>query len=191
MQDSLSFHCHPLCDFFKSPHKVSEATVLKYSIKDERICNEYRIFDLLEIYPRCPDLVRSFLRLPNANFLQLLSGGTLDQRLRLRQTRDPKTKRVLNVEDGEPRCLVLRWMAEFSNAAAWLESLGYVHGDIRPSNLLLDGDDHLKLTDFDNTAAVGTAFEVGIAPYARVLGDEGESNAEALDILALVRNNSR
>ncbi|KAH8663712.1 kinase-like domain-containing protein [Tricladium varicosporioides] len=156
-------------------YKVSEGIVLKYSIKDNdlRICNEYRIFDLLETHPPCPDLVRSFLRLPNANFLQSLSGGTLDQRLQPRQTRDPRTKRVLKVEGGEPQCLVLRWMMELSNAVAWLESLGYAHGDIRPPNLLLDREDHLKLTDFDNTATIGTTLEVGIPPYARVLGDEG------------------
>jgi serine/threonine protein kinase len=64
-------------------------------------------------------------------------------------------------------------MMELSGATAWPESLGYAHGDIRPPNLLLDSQDHLKLADFDNTAAVGTPFGVGIAPYARVLGDEG------------------
>ena len=108
-------------------YKVSEDIALKYSIKDDdsRICNEYRIFDMLEIHPPCPHLVRSFLRLPNANFLQFHSGSTLDQRLQLRQTRDPTTKRVLKAEDGEPRRLVLRWMTELSDAAAWLESLGY------------------------------------------------------------------
>ncbi|KAH8588752.1 hypothetical protein B0O99DRAFT_664869 [Bisporella sp. PMI_857] len=156
-------------------YKVSEDIVLKYSIKDDdsRICNQHHIFDLLEIHPQCPDLVRSFLRFPNANFLQFLSGGTLDQQLQLRQTRDPTTKRVLKVKNGEPRCLVLRWMTELSNVAAWHESFGYSHGDIWPPNLLLDREDHLKLTDFDNTAAAGTTFEVDIAPYARVLGDEG------------------
>ncbi|KAH8674824.1 hypothetical protein BGZ60DRAFT_557218 [Tricladium varicosporioides] len=52
-------------------YKVSEGIVLKYSIKDNdlRICNEYCIFDLFETYSPCPDLVRSFLRLLNANFL--------------------------------------------------------------------------------------------------------------------------
>ena len=74
-------------------------------------------------------------------------------------------------------------MTELSTAAAWLESLGYVYGDIRPPNLLLDSEGHLKLTDFDNTAAVGTAVEVGIVPYARVLGGEGGEQRESFGYL--------
>ncbi|KAI9735785.1 MAG: hypothetical protein M1818_006394 [Claussenomyces sp. TS43310] len=46
-------------------------------------------------------------------------------------------------------------------------------GIIQRRRLAGDIDDHLKLTDFDNTAPIGTPLEVGIAPYARVLGDEG------------------
>lgn len=61
---------------------------------------------------------------------------------------------------------------ELSNAAAWLESLGYVHTDIRPPNLLLDSHDHLKLTDFDSVRDIGTLAEGGAAPWARVLGPE-------------------
>lgn len=51
--------------------------------------------------------------------------------------------------------------------------MGYVHGDIRPPNLLLDGTDHLMVIDFDNTVIVGSTFDGCQPPYARVLGDEG------------------
>ena len=53
-------------------------------------------------------------------------------------------------------------MAELTAAIAWLESLGYVHGDIPSPNLLLDGGDYLKVIDFDNTVVMGS----------RVLGGE-------------------
>ena len=139
---------------------------------DEGIRNEYRIYDMLDSMPYCPNIVRSFYRIPSANFLQCLSGGTLDQRLRLHQTRDPGTDRVIEVQDYEPQNLIWRWMAELTDAIAWLESLGYVHGDIRPPNLLLDGSDHLKVIDFDNTVAVGSVFDGCQPPYARVLGGE-------------------
>ena len=42
---------------------------------------------------------------------------------------------VLRVED---RRLVERWAAELSAAVAWLESLGLVHADLRPPNILFD-----------------------------------------------------
>ncbi len=78
----------------------------------------------------------------------------------------------MEVYGAEAEPLILRWMKALSGAAAWLESLGLAHGDIRPPNILLDTQDHLKLADFDNTMAIGTEVEVGTAPYAGVLGDE-------------------
>jgi atypical protein kinase C zeta type len=61
---------------------------------------------------------------------------------------------------------------ELSNAAAWLESLGYAHADIRPPNILLDGDDRLKLADFDCVAKLGTRSDGSAPPWARLLGPE-------------------
>ena len=87
--------------------------------------------------------------------------------------RDPATQQVSKVTNREPQGLVYRWMKELSNAAAWLESIGYAHCDIRPANILLDDEDHLKLADFDRTAKVGDSLEVGTAPFARLLGQEG------------------
>ena len=52
---------------------------------------------------------------------------------------------------------------ELSSAVAWLESHGYAHTDIRPENLILDSDDHLNLTDFDNMEKIGTRA-CGCAP---------------------------
>ena len=63
-------------------------------------------------------------------------------------------------------------MTELADASAWLESLGFAHGDIRPPNLLLDSNDHLKLIDFDNTTEAGSVFDGCQPPYARLLGDE-------------------
>jgi atypical protein kinase C zeta type len=155
-------------------YKVTDHIVLKHSIteNDPRTKNENSVFDLLERHPTCPDIVSSFLRLPDSNFLQLLPGGTLEARLQARQTRDPETWRVVKVEGEEPRHMIARWMAELSNGVAWLESLCLAHGDIQPPNLLLDSDDHLKLADFDNTARIGEEVDVGTAPYTRLLGTE-------------------
>ncbi|KAJ9614745.1 hypothetical protein H2204_014481 [Knufia peltigerae] len=57
------------------------------------------------------------------------------------------------------------------------QSLGLAHGDLRPSNLLLDAQDHLKLADSGNTQAVGTNVELGTAPYARVFGDDAPAHS--------------
>ncbi|KAL9004830.1 MAG: hypothetical protein Q9188_002374, partial [Gyalolechia gomerana] len=138
----------------------------------EPTTNEYRIYDLLDKYPACPNIIPSFYRIPSTIFFQYMSGGTLDQRLRKHQSRDEHGI-VVDVAQKEPAYLVYRWMAELIDATAWLESLGYTHGDLRPSNLLLDGEDHLKIADFDNTTTIGDVFDGLQPPYARVLGDEG------------------
>lgn len=155
-------------------YQVTDDIAVKRAFADdnEGIHNEYRIYDVLDSMPYCPNLVRSFYRVPSANFLQYLSGGTVDQRFRQHQIRDPSSDRVVEVTKSEPKSLIWRWMAELANAIAWLESLGYVHGDIRPPNLLLDGNDHLKVVDFDNTIKTGFDFDGCQPPYARVLGEE-------------------
>ncbi|KAI0836104.1 hypothetical protein F5Y06DRAFT_274186 [Hypoxylon sp. FL0890] len=63
---------------------------------------------------------------------------------------------------------------ELCRAVLWLESLGYIHGDLRPNNLLLDGNDHLKLGDFDCAQKIGEPFQGHAPPWARVLGDDAE-----------------
>lgn len=67
-------------------------------------------------------------------------------------------------------------MAVLADAIAWLESLGYVHGDIRSPNLVLHGNDHLKVVDFDNTAKTRSVFDGCQPPYARILEDEAAEN---------------
>lgn len=153
--------------------KISDHIVLKYTATtDEPLFeNEVRIFDHLERHHPSPHIVYSFFSLPNLNFMQHITGGNLEMRLRTQQRRDPKTEQVLE-DEIEAEHLILRWMKELTNAAAWLEALGLAHGDMRPANLLLDEKDHIKVADFDNTQPIGTEVDVGTAPYARVLGDE-------------------
>jgi serine/threonine protein kinase len=78
------------------------------------------------------------------------------------------------VEKLEPLILRKEWMNNLAQAVAFLESLNLAHGDLRPENILLDRD-RLKLSDFDNTAELGTDFETCMAPYGRILNaDEAD-----------------
>lgn len=136
---------------------------------------ENRFYDLFDQHGVCPDVVRSFLRVPQANFLSYCSGGNLEDRLRPRQTRNAR-RTVVGVTQNESCEMAARWTIELSNAVAWLESLGYGHCDIRPPNLLLDHRLDLKLCDFDCASKLGTISDGGAPPYARLLGDEGGSD---------------
>jgi serine/threonine protein kinase len=134
---------------------------------------EQSVFDTLERYPAHPHLLRSFLRLPGATFLECLPGGDLASLLRIQQTRDPETQQVLAVAKLQPLQLCLRWMKELSSATAWLEEIGLAHGDIRPPNMLLDSQNHVKLGDFDRSVKAGECLDSGTEPFARLLGEEG------------------
>jgi serine/threonine protein kinase len=79
---------------------------------------------------------------------------------------------VTKVTKLEPLSLRVTWMNDLSHGAAFLESLGLAHGDLRPENILLDRD-RLKLADFDCTAKIGSEFETCTWSYGRRLGNEG------------------
>ncbi|KAH9210563.1 hypothetical protein DL95DRAFT_393318 [Leptodontidium sp. 2 PMI_412] len=66
-------------------------------------------------------------------------------------------------------------MKVLAEGVAWLESLGLAHGDLKPENVLVDGQDRAKIGDFDCTDFIGSEFEACIPPYGRVLGSEAGS----------------
>ncbi|KAE8378969.1 hypothetical protein BDV26DRAFT_280616 [Aspergillus bertholletiae] len=79
-----------------------------------------------------------------------------------------RTMVVTKVEKLEPLRLQKEWMNDLAKAIAFLESLNLAHGDLRPENILLDGD-RLKLSDFDCAEEIGTEFEACVASYERLL----------------------
>lgn len=157
-------------------YRINERIALKYpkDTNDSAFSREVKVFDMLEKHDICPDIVRSFLRVPDGIFLEYLSGGSLDQRLQNSKTR---TSGVTGIQASktESTALVERWTMELCSAAAWLESFGCVHGDLRPPNLLLDAEDHLKLTDFDGVVSIGAPYAGAPPPWARLLGPEAGS----------------
>jgi atypical protein kinase C zeta type len=153
-------------------YKINDRVALKYTTdpNDKRFKNEIAFFDILEKHEPCPDIVQSFLRVPTGNFLSFMSCGSLHQRLQSHQLRNADG--TIQVTGREPDYLIAWWLAQLCSALAWLESLGYVHGDIRPPNLLLDAQEHLKLADFDCVAPIGSPSEGAGPPWARVQGPE-------------------
>jgi serine/threonine protein kinase len=63
------------------------------------------------------------------------------------------------------------WINQIVSAAAWLEKLGYAHGDLRPENILIDKFGDIKVADFDATVTIGSELSVATAPFCKV--DEG------------------
>lgn len=50
------------------------------------------------------------------------------------------------------------YIAEVIMAVHYVHSLGYVHRDIKPDNILLDKDGHIKITDFGLCSSIVDSF---------------------------------
>ncbi|RYP12512.1 hypothetical protein DL766_009951 [Monosporascus sp. MC13-8B] len=65
------------------------------------------------------------------------------------------------------------WDPPFKNgcAVAWLEHLGFVHGDLRPANILLDTNEDIQLGDFDTTVKPGKELVVASEAFCKMNED--------------------
>ncbi|KAF6815634.1 protein kinase domain-containing protein [Colletotrichum musicola] len=138
----------------------------RHSPSDEFV-HEKDIYDTFDRHHQpCPHVLQSFYRTEICLFLQYLPGGSLLDRLQSNQTREKH--KVISVNRLEDRRLIERWTTELCAASAWLETLGLVHGDLRPANMLLGKQDHLKLADFDSVARIGDTALGSAPPWARL-----------------------
>ncbi len=85
--------------------------------------------------------------------MEIMRGGTLSDRL--------KSGRSIEVET------VVRWMREAAEALDAADDAGVVHRDIKPGNLLLDGQERLAVADF---GIARVAWEDQLTLTGQVLG---------------------
>jgi eukaryotic-like serine/threonine-protein kinase len=108
--------------------------------------------------------------------MDLVDGGSLASRL----------------QDGPlPAATVMRLGAVIADALAHVHAGGVVHRDVKPSNVLLDGDDSARLTDFgiarilDATRVTATGVVVGTAAFMAPEQVRCEHVGPAADVYAL------
>lgn len=154
-------------------YEAAPGIAIKYVVRGrlDEFRHKNNTYDLIEQSNPPPYFMQSFLRLPGVHFMPLMA-GSLEARLFSNQIRDFKKQICLQVLRLEPILKIEQWAAELAGAIAWLESLGLVQGDLRPANLLLDKGDHLKLSDFDSSAKIGTQNPGLAPPWTRFLGME-------------------
>lgn len=73
---------------------------------------------------------------------------------------------LLMKEDTFPEAATKHYMAEMIRAVAGVHALGYIHRDLKPDNILLDWQGHLKLTDLGLSKKVSTGWKLSIAALA-------------------------
>ncbi|KAI9814090.1 MAG: hypothetical protein M1832_005978 [Thelocarpon impressellum] len=124
----------------------------------ESVEHEKGIYRLLSRNPH-PSIVQSFLCTEDGIFLQRM-GDSIGKRLRRQKLDDPAIDERLQH----------RWIKQLASATTWLETFDLFHGDMRPSNILLDPADHVKLCDFDCTTRRGEELPAASWPFYRVKG---------------------
>ena len=120
----------------------------------QKIENEKAVHDVL-IKRRRPNIIHTILCISQGFFMQRLD-CTLQSRINQHASRPM---------DQSARC---KWIQQLTSAVAWLEGLGYAHGDLRPTNALLDFEENIKLSDFDATVRFGEQLLVATEPFCRV-----------------------
>ncbi|KAG6034293.1 hypothetical protein E4U41_006596 [Claviceps citrina] len=131
---------------------ISSNIVAKVPIKagEGTLQQEQKVFQLLHD-AASHYIVQCFYHGVDVSFLEHLPHGILHERIEL-----PKPRPVLE------------WMFQLTTAVARLEELGYAHGDLNPTNIMVTGDDELRLIDFDHSLEFGQPVDVGYEPYVRL-----------------------
>ena len=87
--------------------------------------------------------------------------------------------------DGNPKSLLLKWAEDLCAALDVMHAQGWVHGDVSPSNILVDGAS-VCLIDFDLACRVGEASRMcGTPPYASPSRRDGAPAQPSDDVFAL------
>ncbi|KAJ5453542.1 protein kinase, partial [Penicillium daleae] len=100
-----------------------------------RVVDIYRAFSE---HSSCPSIVQCFYLSDNGIFLEYMRDKSLSSRIQNNHIRNQETMVVTKVEKIEPLSLRLEWMKDLAQGVAFLESLNFAHGDLRPENILLD-----------------------------------------------------
>ena len=109
--------------------------------------------------------------------MELLEGGSLDDVLRATGAQSPER--------------TLRWLDHAAAALDHAHAHGVVHRDVKPANLLLDGDSTLHVADFGIATALGsvsltrTGTVLGTVGYLAPEQAEGKPASPASDRYAL------
>jgi serine/threonine protein kinase len=145
-------------------YRINDHLVLKYAF-DNANAHECSIYEILGAQQRVsPYILHSFFERSDAIFMPYMPGGCLALRLQGHQELETRG-RCLSVLRHEPKEKVLQWAAELASAIAYPETLNFAHDDLRPANILLDGDDHVKLADFKHISRFGTDAELSALPW--------------------------
>lgn len=138
------------------PAQARKGAEIEERVATESMSTEKQILSLIDHKPH-PNILQALLVVPEGIFFPRMCSTLDDRVVGFRDLHYPECYA------SEP--LKLQWIGQIISAAAWLESLGFVHGDLTPRNLLLDRRDNIKLTDFGESVRIGEWSQCGAPPH--------------------------
>ncbi|KAF2454210.1 kinase-like domain-containing protein [Lineolata rhizophorae] len=145
---NVVFKCPTL---FDNPLRM-QAEEMEESIR--KLENEKAIYRILMEHQH-PNIVYGILCVPEGLFLHRQE-MTLERRI------ENSSMSAISPSTQE------RWIQQITSALAWIEHLGYVHGDLRPANIFLDTREDVRLGDFDATVRRGEQLMVASEPFCKL-----------------------
>ncbi|KAG5935379.1 hypothetical protein E4U59_005634 [Claviceps monticola] len=109
-----------------------------------------------------PNIIRCILCVPEGFFMERMEA---DLRTRIKQ---------YSAGHVPSNCTKARWITQITSALSWIEGLGFVHGDLRPANILLTANENICLADFDTSVKIGEELEAASEPFVK-LGEDFET----------------
>ncbi|CCE32325.1 uncharacterized protein CPUR_06185 [Claviceps purpurea 20.1] len=143
---------------FKCPmdlHNPAPCQAKEMEESAAKIANEKSTHELLMKHPH-PNIVRCILCVPEGFFMERME-ATLQTRLDQHYSPSNRTK--------------ARWIMQIASALSWIEGLGFVHGDLRPANILLTANENIRLADFDTSVKIGEELEAASEPFCKLTDD--------------------
>ncbi|KAG6309586.1 hypothetical protein E4U44_006680 [Claviceps purpurea] len=140
---------------FKCPtdfHNPAPCQAAEMEESAAQITYEKSMHELLIKHPH-PNIIRCILSIPEGFFMERMEAN-LQTRLDQDYAPSNRTK--------------ARWITQLASALSWIEGLGFVHGDLRPENILLTANDNIRLADFDVSVKIGERLQTAVEPYAKL-----------------------
>ncbi len=102
---------------------------------------------------------------PPSYVMDLIEGGALDQ--------------YVDADTPTPQAQVMRWAGQICQALSYVHAKGLIHCDLKPANILVDGQDNIRVVDFgqsrvftESAASLGTLYYM--APEQAKLTEPGK-----------------
>jgi serine/threonine protein kinase len=82
----------------------------------------------------------------------------------------------------------IRWIEDIMHAVVFLWNLGYIHGDLRPPNILFNDEGLIRLCDFGGTVKIGALLVVRHIPFWDGHCEEAGIGSEQFALASLFYN---